>query len=147
MPLATRPNATYEIVLSTDEHLSNDKQPVFVFRYLSIIEWEEIARLNDKFEGAKDASEMIDLAFQVIKKTLCNWRNMKTTTGEQIPYDPEKLKSMVTLQEATELMLAAVSQRPSLEDKKKFDSQSQSSSGRRAKTAKGRKRAKTNPRK
>ncbi len=147
MPLATRPDARYETVLTTDKHLPKDKQPVFVFRYLSVIEWQEIAKLNDKFEGTANADEMIDLAFQVIKKTLCSWRSMKTTTGKQIPYEPEKLKSMVTLQEATELMMAAVSQRPSLEDKKKFDSPSRSGSGKRVKTVKGRKRAKKNRRK
>ena len=68
MPLATRPNATYKVVLSTDEHLPRDKQPVFIFRHLSIIEWETIAGLNDKFDMANDSKEMIDLAFDVIKR-------------------------------------------------------------------------------
>jgi len=121
MPLATRPNATYKIVLSTDRDLPKEKQPVFVFRYLSILEWEGIAQLNDKFEEAGSGVEMINLAFQVIEKTLCGWQNMKTASGKEIPYKPKKLKSMVTLQEATDLMQAAVSQAPSLEDKKKLD--------------------------
>ncbi len=135
MPLATRPNATYELVLSTDAHLPKDKQPMFIFRYLNIIEWEEIAVLNDKFESSVNTREMINSAFQVIKKTLCDWRNMKTVSGEEIPYNPEKLKSMVTLQETTELMQAAVSQTPTVEDKKKSDSRSTSSMGKSAKGA------------
>lgn len=121
MPLATHPNATYEIVLTTDMHLPEDERPVFVFRYLSIIEWEEIAKLNDKFESTTDAVEMINLAFEVIEKTLCGWRNMKAPDGREIGYELKKLKSMVTLGEATELMMAAVGQRPSVADKKKLD--------------------------
>ena len=136
MPLATHPNATYKIVLSTDAHLPKDKQPIFIFRYLSVIDWEEIAKLNDKFETAANSIEMIDLAFQVIKSTLCDWRNMKTKSGKAISFNPKKLKSMVTLQEATELMQAAVAQRPSFEDKKKFDLQSDSSTERSAKIVK-----------
>jgi len=136
MPLATRPNQRYEIVLSTDADLPKEKRPVFVFRYLNIIEWEEIAKLNDKFESAINATEMIDLAFEVIKKTLCGWRNMKTPSGEEIPYRTEELKSMVSLQEATELMQAAVAQRPAVEDKKKLDSPSDLDTAGSAKDAK-----------
>ena len=143
MPLATRPNATYELVLSTDAHLPEDKRPIFVFRYLNIIEWEEIAVLNDKFESSLNTGEMINLAFEVIEKTLCDWRNMKTVSGKVIPYNPEKLKSMVTLQEATELMQAAVSQTPSLEDKKKSDSQSDSNTAKSAKAVKAQPNAQT----
>ena len=88
---------------------------------MSIKDWEEIAKLDTAFDVAVDSLTMIDLAFQAIEKTLCGWRNMKKASGEEIPYEPKKLKSMVTLQEATELMQAAVAQRPSLEDKKKFD--------------------------
>lgn len=137
MPLATHPNATYEIVLTTDAHLPKNEQPVFVFRYLNIIEWEKIAKLNDKFESTTDAVEMIDLAFQVIKKTLCGWRNMKALDKQDIGYNPEKLKSMVTLGEATELMMAAVGQRPSVADKKKLDLPSDSDTAGSAKDVKG----------
>ena len=137
MPLATHPNATYEFVLSTDSHLPKDKQPIFIFRYLSVLEWGEIAKLNDRFEKAKDAAEMMDLAAKVILKTLSGWRNMIAPSGKEIPYEPEKLKSMVTLQEITELMAAAVEQRPSFDDKKKLDSPSDSSTELSAKTAKG----------
>ncbi|GAH55088.1 unnamed protein product [marine sediment metagenome] len=136
MPLATRPNAMYEVVLSSDAELPKENQPVFIFRYLSILEWEEIARLNDKFEKAGEATEMINLAFKVIEKTLHGWRNMKTPAGKEIAFDPKRLKSMLSLPETTELMQAAVSQRPSLMDKKKFDSPSASSTAKSAKTAK-----------
>jgi len=137
MPLATRPNQTYEIVLSTDSEQPKGKEPAFVFRYMSTLEWEEIAELNDRFEKTADSRKMLDLAFAVIRKTLCGWRNMIKPNGKEIPFALNKLKSMVSLGEAVELMQAAVSQRPSFEDKKKFGSPSQSSTPKSAKTAKG----------
>jgi len=137
MPLATRPNQTYEIVLSTDSELPEKKQPVFVFRYMSTVEWQQIAELNDSFEKTQDNKEMLNLAFKVITKTLCDWRNMTRPNGKKIAFDPKKLRAMVTLGETTELMMAAVNQRPSVDDKKKFDSQSGSSTAGSAKNAKG----------
>ena len=121
MPLATRPNATYKVVLSTDMKLPRKQRPVFIFRYLSLVEWELVAELNDKFEVAANSTEMINLALDVIKKTLVGWETMKTPAGRQIPFNIKKLKSLIALTEMTELMQAAVAQRPSVEDKKKLD--------------------------
>ena len=145
MPLATRPNQTYEVVLSTDSQLPKEKQPVFIFRYVNCIEWEELAKFNDEFEAIKDSQKMLDLAFRVIEKTLCGWRNMKTPEGSQINFDLKGLKAMVTLQEAAELMMAAVAQRPTVADKKKFDLLSASASEAFAKDAADRQNVKTSP--
>lgn len=136
MPLATRPNETYEIVLSTDSGLPKDERPVFIFRYLSTLDWEQIAGLNDRFEAATESKEMMKLVFEVIEKTLCGWRNMAPPGGKEIPFALNKLRGMVTLEEANELMQAAVSQRPNVEDKKKLDSPSESSTAGSAKSAK-----------
>jgi len=122
-------------------HLPKGKQPVFIFRYLSVDEWEKLAKLNDEFDetGKKDTNPvvMINLAFKAIKMALVGWRNMKTPKGKAIPFDLKKLKSMVTVGEATELMMAAVSQRPSFGDKKKFDLPSDFGTEQFAKTVKG----------
>lgn len=136
MPLATRPNATFEVVLSTDKDLPKAKQPVFVFRYVSIAEWEEIAKLSDKFDTSMDSSQMIEAALQVVKKLMVGWREMKTPAGQKIAFNVKKLKSLIGLGELTELMQAAVSQRPSTAVKKKSDSRSPSTMARVAKTAK-----------
>ena len=136
MPLATHPNATFEVVLSTDEDLPKTKRPVFVFRYVSIAEWEEIAGLSDEFDEATDSKQMVDRAMQIIKKLLVGWRSMKTPGGQKIAFNIKKLKSLISLGELTELMMAAVSQRPSILVKKKLDLQSHSSTARAAKTAK-----------
>lgn len=145
MPLATRPNAKFEVVLSTDAHLPKKDRPVFVFRFLSCIEWEKIAALSDKFDIAGDAAAMLDLAFQVIKETLCNWRNMKTPSGKTIAYNFKRLKSLVSLAEATELMQAGVAQRPSVQDKKKFDLPSDLDTGKYVNPAPELINAETNP--
>lgn len=136
MPLATRPNATYEVVLSTDREQPEADQPVFVFRYVSLLEWENIAKLDDEFQKATEAKKMIELALQVIGLTLDGWRNMKKPGGKEIPYDTKELKGLLSMNEVTELMIAAVAQRPGIEDKKKLDSPSQCSSEKSAKTAK-----------
>jgi len=124
------------MVLSTDEDLPKAKQPVFVFRYVSIAEWEEIAKLSDKFDASMDSSQMIETALQVVKKLLVGWRNIKTPAGQTITFNVKKLKSLIGLGELTELMQAAVSQRPSIAVKKKSDSRSRSATARAAKTAK-----------
>jgi len=140
MPLATNPKARFEVVLNSDAGLPKDDQPVFIFRYLSVDEWEKLAKLNDEFDeaGKKDTNTvvMINLAFKAIKMALVGWRNMKVPKGKEIPFDLKKLKSMVTVGEATELMMAAVSQRPNFEAKKNFVSPSALGSGQSAKTAK-----------
>lgn len=137
MPLAIRPNSTYEVVLTTDMDLSENDRPIFIFRYVNCVEWEEIAALDDEFESIKNSKKMLELTFKVIKKTLCGWRNIKTAEGREIPFNVEKLKSMVSLGEAIELMQAAVAQRPSVPDKKKLGSQSGSDTAESAKAAEG----------
>jgi len=141
MPLATNPKAIFEVVLNSDAGLPKDDQPVFIFRYLSVDEWEKLAKLNDEFDeaGKKDANPivLINLAFKAIDMALVGWRNMKVPKGKEIPFDLGKLKSMVTVGEATELMMAAVSQRPSFGDKKKFDLPSDFGTEQFAKTVKG----------
>ena len=144
MPLVTRPNQTFEVVLSTDKKLPAEDQPVFIFRFVNCIEWEEIAKFNDEFEAVNDSQKMLDLAFAVIEKTLCGWQNMKMPAGEVINFNLKGLRALVTLQEAAELMMAAVAQRPTVDDKKKFELQSDSSTEASVKGAKEPTDAKTN---
>jgi hypothetical protein len=124
------------VVLSTDRVLPEADQPVFVFRYVSLLEWENITKLDDEFGKATAANKMINLALQTLKISLCGWRNMKPPGGEEIPYDQKKLKSLLSPKELVELMRAAITQSPGTEDKKKLDSPSQCSSEKSAKTAK-----------
>ena len=141
MPLALEPNATYDVVLSIDADKPEDRRPTFVFRYLSSRKWKELARLTDKFEKDDSGEAAIDAVFDVIRMVLAGWRNMIGPDGKEIPYNPAELDDMVTPAEAMELMMAAEGQVPNVEDKKKLESQSQSSTGRPAKSAGDRKDA------
>jgi len=146
MPLATNPNATYKIVLSTDTYLPEEERPVFIFRYLSATEWQQITKLSDKFDQLSNTEKMLNLAFEVIEKIMVGWEKMIMPDGKKIPFDLAKLQSMVTLQEATELMQAAISQRPNIDDKKKFTLPLESSmdSSASAKTAKAKRNVNIN---
>lgn len=124
MPLATRPNQKYEFVLTTDMELPEKSRPVFIFRYLNVLDWEKIAEINDDFDKTKGTKILIEQAFKVIEKTLVDWRNMKNSEGQEVGFNLMLLKSMLSLAELTELMMAAVAQRPSVEDKKKLSSPS-----------------------
>lgn len=124
MPLGTRPDQTYEIVLSTDMDLPEADRPVFIFRYVNVIEWEGIAALDDEFEAATNGKESIKVAFKIIEETLAGWRNMKGPDGQEVSFNIMQLRLMLSMPEVTELMMAAVAQRPNVEDKKKLSSQS-----------------------
>jgi hypothetical protein len=130
MPLATRPDAKYKYVLKSDRDYPIDKQPVFVFKYLSCLDWETIADLSDAFEESKTGKERIRLVFEVISRTLVGWENLP------VDFDLSKLSGLLTIDEATELMQAAISQLPGIEDKKKSDAQLPSSMEEYVKTAK-----------
>jgi len=138
MPLTTRPNSTYDYVLSTDQDLAKDDQPVFVFKYVNVIIWQELAKAEDQFNTAGDTGKMIDIAFGIIEQVLVSWRNWTDgNTSKVIPFDRKKLKGNLTLNEMTELMQAGIAQLPTIDDKKKSEPQPQSDSGKSAKIAQG----------
>lgn len=135
-PLALEPNATYPVVLSTDADKPKNKQPTFIFRYLSGRQWKELAKLSDEFDKKTTGEDTLSLVFKAIKMALIGWRNMIGPDGKEIKYKPDELDAIVTPNEAIELMQAAVAQQPTMQDKKKFVSPSGSSTGRSAKRAK-----------
>ena len=136
MPTALEPNAVYEVVLESDSKKPKDVRPTFIFRYLSSRKWKEMARLSDAFEKDITGEGAIDTVFKAVKMGLASWRNMNRPDGEEIEFDADMLEDIVTPAEALELMEAAVSQLPTVEDKKKLDSPSPSSGAKSAKTAK-----------
>ena len=141
MPLVLEPDSTYEYVLTNDAGKPKEKQPTFIFRYLSSRKWREVADLSDSFDKDDSGNAAMDAVFEAIKKTLAGWRNMTEPDGRPVDFDIEKLEDIVTPGEAMELLRAAVSQMPTVDDKKKLDSPSTSSTDRSARSAKGRKNA------
>lgn len=143
MPLVLEPDSTYEYVLSNDAGKPKEKQPTFIFKYLSSRKWRELARLSDKFDkdtAGDEGDAAMDAVFEAIKMALVGWRNMTWPDGKEVEFDPDKLEDILMPDEAIELMQAAVSQLPTAEDKKKLDSRSTSSTDRSARTAKDKKR-------
>ena len=143
MPIALEPDSKYDYVLSSDASKPKDKQPTFVFKYLSARKWKELAACSDSFEKDDSGEKAMDAVFEAIKKSLIGWRNMIGPDGKEIGFDIDKLEDIVTPAEAMELMQAAVTQTPSIEDKKKSDSQSPSSTASSAKAVKGKPNAQT----
>jgi hypothetical protein len=146
MPVVLEPDSQYDYVLDCDKSKPKEKQPTFVFKYLSSRKWREVANLSDSFDKDDSGETAINAVFEAIKKTLTGWRNMIGPDGDKIEFNADKLEDIVTPAEAMELLRAAVSQMPTAEDKKKLDSQLTSSTARSAKSARDRKTAKTSRR-
>ena len=129
MPLATRPNAHYEHVLSADKDLPKKNRPIFIFRYLSLLDWESVAALSEKLDESTDSKQMTKWTIEIIGKTLVGWENLTDKEGKPVAFSKAKpmsfnikqLKLLITIGEATELMMAGVSQRPSADDLKKSE--------------------------
>jgi len=144
MPLTCDPDSTYDVVLEIDKDKEPDKQPKFIFQYLTGRKWKEVANLSDAFDEAKGGAAMLDLAFDTIKVALIGWKNLTNSKGEDIPFNLNELDNILTMTEATELMQAAVSQNVTVEDKKKLESQSDSSTEQSAATVQAPQSAKIN---
>lgn len=138
MPLILDPEATFEVVLDYDKKKDKKVRPVFVFKYLSARQWKKLAEIHDNFiEWSKIGTDSIlNHTFEGLRMVMVDWRNMKTAKGESIEFDMEKLEDMLTPSEADELLIAAVQQAPSVEDKKKLDLPSDSSTEQSARPAK-----------
>ena len=138
MPLATDPNQTFKIVLKSDK--GKDNPPAFIYQFSSCRELRKANEYYKKLMAAKTDKALDDTGqkklFELLKKKLVGWENMT------VKYNPLELESLLTLPEAFELFFRMLEQHPTLDDKKKLDSQSQCSSGKSAKAAKGRKIAK-----
>ena len=146
MPLALDTEQTFDRVLESDKDKPEDKRPTFTFRFLSNREWKQVAKLADNIQDLqdKDLEPLLTEVENGLRVGLVGWRNMvNPQTGKPIPYNPENLDMIINPAEMWELVFK-VRNHVSLDvsDKKKSVSQSQSSTGKSAKPASRRKRAK-----
>jgi len=121
MPIAINPDSTFKYVLFSDRGKEN--KPAFILRYLTSRQWRKIAKMSEDFETSGGAEKVLDKALDVIKSCLVGWENMS------IEFNFDKIEDILVPVEITELMQAAISQMPTVEDKKKLDSQSPSDTG------------------
>ena len=137
MPLALDPHQTFTIVLESDKDKPAESRPCFIYRYLTGRQWNKVPRLHDTLEDSAGADDVTDKMYQAASTGLVSWKNMIAPNGEQIGYEPDKLQDILGIIEAQELIAKLLKQHPSLDDKKKLDSPSQSSTEKSAPAAKG----------
>jgi hypothetical protein len=134
MPLAVNPNKRYVYVLESDRGIEKEKQPTFIFRYLTGLEQMDIAdRLNNVGKQSSE-KERMQFIFNIVATGLVGWENMVDLEGRPITFELDRMPSFLTIGEAFELAYAAMQQGITIEDKKKLDSQSDSSSAKSAET-------------
>ena len=98
-------NQTFRIVLEKNRGAPKESQPYFEFYYLSSFEWQKIADVASEINSSSSKRQVFDRAFDILQIGLAGWGNLiNPKTNEQIPYDPEKLKHLVTTLEANELL-------------------------------------------
>ena len=143
MPLGTRPNQTFEYVLTTDRELPKEKQPAFLIRFLSVGQWLDMSELSDRvFAGDKDAKKIVADMMDICSRCISGWK-MQTVEGEQIQFNIALLTELLTLDELSELSMACSEQAVQVADKKKLESQPPSDSAGSAPTAPDQSSAKT----
>lgn len=147
MPLVTNPNAICVVVLKSDVDKPPAEQPKFYYNCLTGIQQLDLARKLDEMEKMGTGVAALQEIFDAARTGLCGWTNMYNKQGKAVEFAPDKLEEIIGMSEASELAYKLMAQIPTVEDKKKFDSPSPSSSDRPAKTAKASTSAQTSPQK
>ena len=112
MPIALEPGGTYKVVLETDKGKS--PEPAFLFPYLTGRQQRNLVDLFSQASpepGKLVGLQEVDLIFDTCRKFLTGWVNIP------IEFDPNKLEDVVTIQEATQLLIALSVQSPEPEEK------------------------------
>ena len=133
LPLALRTDVTFDVVQDSDE--DQKPQPVFVYRHITGGEFEGMMELLygiDEDEGqAADIMKLYDAA----AVGLVSWRHM-VADGNEIAFDPARLKDIVGPFEIRELLTKALNKRkPSEDDLKNSESPYSSEQENSAKSA------------
>ena len=127
MPLATNPNALFEVVLESDKELPEDKKPVFIYRFLTGLQQIELAQLIDTLEIQTQGENAINQVYKAATIGLIAWKNVFNESGAPITFDTNKLKEIMGFKEALELAKKVFGQQYiSDSDKKKSPSSSDS---------------------
>jgi hypothetical protein len=108
MPIALDPRETFEIVLDSDVR-EVGLAPTFIFRYLTVREWREIAPLGDDQAALSALSTVVavDKLMAALRLNLIGWANVRDRDGEEIAYGPDRLEDVLTMGEAWELYFKA----------------------------------------
>ena len=126
MPIVLDVEQDYSYILEGDR--KKDKPPRFVFRYSTSREFEKLAALGERIDNKElTTSEAIDGLFRSIGNVMIGWSDMSGRDGKEIEFDTSKLKDILNIDEANELLTAVMNQqRPSDEDLGKLEPPSHS---------------------
>ena len=129
MPLALNTKKTYKVILDSDSE-TVDNQPYFTYRYLTCEELDKVASIDDRIAEVKEDGsykDITDIMCEAASMGLSDWAGMvDPITAKNIKFDPARLKSVVGIVEMRELIGAILAQTPTIDDKKKYESQSES---------------------
>ena len=146
MPLALDKNKTFRVVLQSDKDKQEDKQPYFIYRYLTGKQWRKLATLQDSMEDCNTGEKAVDCIYEAAATGLIGWGNMVDGDADSfISFDVDKLQEVIGPIEAQELIQRILMQTPNSEDKKKLDLPSDSNMGESVKSAKEPKSAEISP--
>ena len=127
MPRAVDPNDRFYVVLASDAATALERQPRFVYHYLTAREHRRLGQLNEKLLEAVTIDQVVDETFEAVKMGLVDWEHMTDRNGQPVPFNLDELEDLVGLIEAQELVNLMSQQNPRLvsrDDKKKHDSPS-----------------------
>jgi len=127
MPLINDPRIKLEYILKSDLNRPANEQTKFYFKVLVAEQFKEFARVYDNIASAK-GPEVIDDVIAKLQSGLAGWENFRITDEHgnivDVPFDPSKITSLLTMEETIELLTAMLSKQClTIEDKKKLDSQ------------------------
>ncbi len=118
------PRAPFELWLSVFDDADAAARPTFTYRRVSSAEFD---RMDDLYRSVAETGEVKASNAKLIEIAaigLIDWKNqVDVESGEAIPFDASKLRSVINHIEANELIgkrFLAASLKP--EDKKKLDS-------------------------
>ncbi len=145
MPLAIDPEKKLKIVLESDK--GKKPEPYFEFKHSTKRQFDNLLEIIEKIDDAQKDDDLpfdnINELFKLVSDRMTSWGNMiNPSTGKPIPYVQSELDSLITVAEAFELLYSLASQLPGIDDKKKLESQSPSSSGKSVKRVRAKRTAK-----
>ena len=143
MALGTSPGQRFEVWLKDDEKKLKKNRRIFIMQYLSCNDWQELAKMHNEFYTLSDDGSL-KKAWEIIGKCLVGWANIG------VKFDGEKMAEIVgnviSMPQVTELMLLAITQSPTENDRKKSGSPSGSGTAGSARDAGAKSSAKTHRR-
>ena len=118
------PRRPYKVWLPCFNDFPEDQRPTFTYRRASADEWDRIAEAIDGGPQDDDSKTVSQRVFKLALIGLIDWdRQVNVETGEEIPFDPAKIRSVINTGEALELCgLRLQASRVSHEEKKTSES-------------------------